>query len=243
MALWIKNAAGKEDYKGLVFIHTPKTGGSFLRDMFHDLEYSTDEIREKHSYRNQLGISSFFTPRFAFVRQPFEWYLSFWGKKIKKFGYARCEEASIKDPRNLDPVNQLFVCNDPDASWHPTWSLELTAWDVDLKTFLNNVCERTPGFYTEMIDQFTGHISNINPIEKVYTYENFNNSVISLFEDFSIDTDISRVKEILNDKDRSRYSAKKEYKNEMIYLTRKEKNYFKDKINELEHRVLDTFYK
>ena len=78
---------------------------------------------------------------------------------------------------------------------------------------------------------------------KVYTYENFNNSVISLFEDFSIDTDISRVKEILNDKDRSRYSAKKEYKNEMIYLTRKEKNYFKDKINELEHRVLDTFYK
>lgn len=242
MALWIKNAAGKEDYKGLVFIHTPKTGGSFLRDMFHDLGYTTGEIREKHSYRNQLGINSFFTPRFAFVRQPFEWYLSFWGKKIKKFGYARCEEASIKDPSKLDPVNQLFVCNDPDASWHPTWSLELTAWDVDLKTFLNNVCERTPGFYTEMIDQFTGHISKVNPIEKVYTYENFNDNVIQLFEDFNIDTDIERVRGLLQDAGRLKYSAKDEYKKELAYLTEKEKKYFRNRINAVEYSVIEEFY-
>ena len=238
MAIYIKNFNS-------LFLHVPKTAGTFFVDFLKkDLNLTMIDVGTKHAYRNQVGISSLFTDRFCFIREPFSWYVSYWGKKRKKLGHELCQKGSnliqYKNNKNymMEVARKSSIFNDPDEStWHPSWFLDYAAWDVGLEKFIDNVSKNCPGFYTEMIEQYTGCVSKINKIEDVFKYESLNEDIMSFLRKYNIKID----PKIIENKKRIGVSSDL-YKKELNYLGSKKTNYLKDKIREVEHVIIDLFY-
>lgn len=61
-----------------VFVHMPKTGGSFVRKLFRDHAPKSWEMREieDHITAENTPASHAHLPKFGFVRNPYPWYVS-----------------------------------------------------------------------------------------------------------------------------------------------------------------------
>jgi len=69
-----------------VFVHMPKTGGSFVRRIFRRTappEWEFAEI-DSHVFAADTPESHAHLPKVGFVRNPFDWYLSFYRYLIRK---------------------------------------------------------------------------------------------------------------------------------------------------------------
>jgi len=146
---------------GAVFLHIPKTGGSWVEkalkaigqterllyhrhaDMTRVMNYAKLEPPPKRKglarwfkYRGHARPASMTTPfRFCFVRHPLQWYESWWrymeGKMWKHWG----REGSADD-------------------WHPSSPLNGLG-DPDFNQFVRNVARARPGYVTELYSRYT----------------------------------------------------------------------------------------
>ena len=146
MALLLKSNA--------VFLHIPKTGGTFVTKVLEELNLVESHFEVGHAnfprlfwhdrlhadgkvfrnlVRRRLGWLPTINPnafKFCFVREPLSWYVSYWrfmeGVSWKRWG-------DEKNPRQ----------------WHPCAMLNGLG-SSDFNTFMSNVNRKRPGYVTEL---------------------------------------------------------------------------------------------
>lgn len=123
---------------GSVFLHIPKTGGSFVSTALIQLGLVKREFTKKHADVDRFinkSVAKKLPPRpfmFCFVRNPLKWYESWW-KYNNTFGdWPTWGSASSGD-----------------AGWHPQNILN-GCGDTDFSQFVRNVLKRRPGYVSEM---------------------------------------------------------------------------------------------
>jgi len=87
----------------MVFLHLQKTGGSHLRSLLHELLPGTTQIGAHYRINNDFNIGNKLV--IGAVRDPWNWYLSYWSFSCRKLGgmYTRsCRNKSIKHAFNND---------------------------------------------------------------------------------------------------------------------------------------------
>jgi hypothetical protein len=125
MALLINNK--------LVYIHTPKTGGTWIRRLVDRLRLPAVEIGHTHAHFPELlqyHPLEFYTERLMLttVRHPLTWYQSRWTHRMQN-------------------------------GWHPTHPLDFNCASNDFKTFVNNVLHYCPTGWVSR--EYDNHIDSI----------------------------------------------------------------------------------
>lgn len=163
MALLLKN--------GAVFLHVPKTAGSFVQQVLWDLDlvqrklgthdshdrvfwYDRFHHRDKvfrNLIRSVTGLAPKVSPngfRFCFVREPLSWYVSCW-RFMKSRNWRR--EGDERNPYHWNPLEMLNGLGSD-----------------DFNEFVYNLNRRRPGFVTELYGwyarpttDFVGKIENL----------------------------------------------------------------------------------
>ena len=143
---------------GAVFLHIPKTGGSWVTQVLKDCGLLRFRFSHKHAdmrrvldsprlYRYQhwkrsarFGLSWHMPVadafKFCFVRHPLDWYRSWW-QYMSKHGWPVFSKKRLNGRRD----------------WHPTAKLE-DIQDVDFQRFMHKVVDCQPGFVSRMFDSF-----------------------------------------------------------------------------------------
>ncbi|MDP1569141.1 MAG: hypothetical protein Q8L86_03985 [Vicinamibacterales bacterium] len=132
---------------GGLFLHVPKTGGNWVRDVLdaHDLVYA--HIGGKHAGPRQLAPLErllqvphrYDRPnrplfKFCFVRHPLRWYESWYRMNVAR-GWPTWDE--------------------DEEAWNP--SVELNGLGApDFTRFIENVLTRRPGFVSDLFDYYAG---------------------------------------------------------------------------------------
>ena len=144
----------------LLFLHIPKTGGSWVRHVLRDqglvrVEFPDthpDMVRLNHfsrfyplhyvkqsiKYRSlNLGLDIQSSYKFCFVRNPHRWYESYWRYMSKR-------EWKIDDKENAFP----------DTTWRPNEILKKYGC-YDFKKFMGRVVDNHPGYLTKLYGRYT----------------------------------------------------------------------------------------
>jgi len=152
VALLLKN--------GAVFVHIPKTGGTWVTSVLRDAGLAQCRIAHKHAdlehlrdswkhYPTQLlKRTLWFGPgvqrrirrgvKFCFVRHPIRWYESYF-RYMKGLGWPSFGGLST-------------------SRWHPNAEL-FDLSDETLEGFMRNVLDRCPGYLARMYEWFTGPVA------------------------------------------------------------------------------------
>lgn len=125
--------------KNGIFIHVPKTGGTWVTSLLSKLGLITEtfplhphaSLKDVLSHDPSLGG----LPSFAFVRHPFGWYQSFW---------------AYRETHGWDPKNLLDTCRAP--TFHG---------------FIENVLARRPGHLSARLRELTGVVTYIGRFESL----------------------------------------------------------------------------
>lgn len=166
---------------GALFLHIPKTGGSWISAVLEDNNLVFAHIGGKHSTLERLGNfeklfrmthrygkpnKPFF--RFCFVRHPLRWYESW-------FTMMSSREWPIWG-------------TDPDY-WNPSAILDGLG-DTSFNGFISNVLSKRPGFVTEMYGAYTSH-----GIDYIGRQENIADDLIKLLEFLGLKFNADRVRD------------------------------------------------
>lgn len=111
-----------------MFLHIPKTGGTWIR---YVLDYCTIEIEDYElQHANFEECTHLFPdiPRFTIIRNPFDWYASYWTMRQID------ETVTNRGPRE--------------------WELDLDPVDDDFNVFVQTSCSKYPGFLGGVYNQF-----------------------------------------------------------------------------------------
>lgn len=118
-----------------LFLHIPKTGGSWVEDVLTHLGIETQGVRTLPgaTLRHPLvcQIEQRFDFSFAFVRHPVTWYKSWW---------------KYQTPQ--------WLPHEP-GNWHPQRVLDRCGHD-DFAQFIRQVLEREPGYLTRLYEWYIG---------------------------------------------------------------------------------------
>jgi hypothetical protein len=128
------------DYNGL-FVHCPKTGGTFIVETLRDtLGLRVEPVGYKHSHKDLVGtVRARNKPvTFTLVRHPATWYASYWQMKV----------------RNRRDGDAWYFW-EPKTLWHPNWPLDPARGDDDFAQFIRNATQRKDYLY-EMFRWYTG---------------------------------------------------------------------------------------
>lgn len=147
---------------GSVFLHVPKTGGSWVEKVLADYGLVECRIAHEHAdYDRVLYHEQFLSGRdlawrlarkkvlrllrlyrgtpaaytFCFVRHPLQWYESWW-KYMKALRWSEWGKENSKD------------------NWHPNAILNGLG-DDDFNTFVRNVIKKRPGYVSELYFSYT----------------------------------------------------------------------------------------
>lgn len=124
--------------KGM-FVHLPKTGGSFLRKVLTTFHQDAQDYKAKGWHRKLDVVKEEFEHEFSFsiVRHPITWYESAWKhtKAVKTAGIGWGNEN------------------------HPLSDLE-PLYDPDFSKFIDNVIEKVPGYYSKALEDYIGEDYN-----------------------------------------------------------------------------------
>lgn len=181
---------------GAVFLHVPKTGGSWVTDVLNECDLIERNIGPKHwdmtRVMNEprfkrarkfvahqiwgrldrvLGHSAPPEPfRFCFVRHPLKWYESWW-KYMSGRGW-----------------NDWGVEGDKD-NWHPNAILNGLG-DDDFNAFVRKVVAKRPGYVTELYGWYTQ--PGISFIGK---QERLTDDLIDVLKQLNVNFDEQRIRE------------------------------------------------
>lgn len=128
-----------------VFVHIPKTGGSFVRAVIqrHAPVAWQVETSDLHPSVRDIPASHRHLPRFAVVRNPFSWYVSWFHYKVATQG------AGDGPP-------------DPDAAFDPFFELVTDGGQADFGTALRRAFDARPelqggaGPYSQLLMELVG---------------------------------------------------------------------------------------
>ncbi len=145
---------------GAIFLHIPKTGGSWVERMLYEQDLVEKQIGHKHAtverviyphtFREAVHFLLSALPRrlahhgnfdpppfmFSFVRNPLSWYESWWKFNMKQ-GWP-----TWGDPR--DPNH-----------WHPNADLA-DLEPSDFNTYMKQIIHTHPGYVTTLYHAYTG---------------------------------------------------------------------------------------
>jgi hypothetical protein len=123
---------------GAVFLHVPKTGGSWVASVLENEEIIKRWFPEKHADRLRLNIlESIYWPKrppsFCFVRHPISWYESWYRYQCQeKFNWLKW---GYKPHHPCTPLDGLG--------------------DYNFNRFISNVIDAVPGFVSLMYRDYT----------------------------------------------------------------------------------------
>lgn len=142
-----------------VFLHVPKTGGTFLRRLFVAMDLVRFNFGRDHGdMERTINVSGHYPGnhllrslqlgknldrhvgrcyKFCFVRNPFDWYESFWR-------FLQDHPGESFQPRKTRTRFGFKY-----DAWHPWTGLEQCA-DPDFNRFIKNVAGQFPGYLTQM---------------------------------------------------------------------------------------------
>jgi len=185
---------------GALFLHIPKTGGSWVRHVLRRQGLVRMEWPHPHPDLNRvLNLPRYYpwhfakqslklrslrlhrevqqSYKFCFVREPHAWYESYWrfmaGRNWKSFHEERQEERS-------------FILKSP---WHPNSHLEkMDAPDFD--AFIHSVVNTYPGYLTQMY----GWYAPPGAVEYVGRTESLVEDLLDVLNRVGIDVDEDAVR-------------------------------------------------
>ena len=177
-----------------VFLHVPKTGGTFLRKLFVDMGLVRFNFGRDHAdMERTINVSGHYPGnyllrslqlggsldryvdkcyKFCFVRNPFDWYESYWRFLNDRPGL------SFKPQKNR---SRFGFPIDP---WHPGAALEPLV-DPDFNRFIDKVVRHCPGYLTQMF----GWYADPQHIDFVGKQETLENDMRHIFEQLKIKYD------------------------------------------------------
>jgi hypothetical protein len=131
-----------------MFIHVPKTGGTWVVDAIKAAGIESESKFNKHATWYEIwcnprqdNFDPTSIPVFAFVRHPFEWLRSYW----------RFREGA-----------RIASGHGPVEKWQPHYAAHHINQQVDycahweFEVFLERVLERCPGYVSRMFDAYVG---------------------------------------------------------------------------------------
>lgn len=145
----------------LLFIHVPKTGGTFIRELvncagFKNRETGLYEEHDHYGVNDITGCHDFIT--FGCVRKPYEWVISRWKWAV----YTEFPKKVIGGTK---------------AKHH--WMADV--WSDDINEFLFNVINKRSGIAEESMFQKLG-IGTEKQANVILTCENLKSGIIELFK-------------------------------------------------------------
>ena len=189
MALLLKN--------GAVFLHIPKTGGTWIRQVLRELDLVKAPLGHGHSpydrafwhdkLHHDIKVVRYLlrravrSPRmqhrmdpncfkFCFVREPLTWYESYW-RFMQGIDWAWKDWGDEKDPYRWDPCAFINNLGSP-----------------DFNVFMRNVNRKRPGFVTELFSWY------VQPgVDFVGKSENLEADLIEAFAQMKLDVDVNRI--------------------------------------------------
>ncbi len=187
MAFLLKN--------GAVFLHVPKTGGTFIRHVLEELDLIAGPLGHNHSHferaywhdkmhhnakvvryifrewigspkrQKRMKVDAF---KFCFVREPLTWYESWW--------------------RFMTSINWRVLGDESDPhKWYPTSMLNGLG-SADFNEFMHNVNRKRPGYVTELYGWYVR--PGVNFVGKA---ENLQHDLLKAFALMGLKVDEQRV--------------------------------------------------
>lgn len=187
MALLLKNEA--------VFLHIPKTGGTWVRRVLQELDLVKGPLGHGHSdferafwhhvlhhdlkvirYIFRRAVRSPRAPaqmkpgcfKFCFVREPLKWYVSWW-RFMQSLDWKQMGDE--RDPYKWNPLAMLNGLGSP-----------------DFNTFMYNLNKKRPGFVTEMYGWY------VRPgVDFVGKQESLEQDLLKVFSLMQLDIDVDKI--------------------------------------------------
>lgn len=144
----------------LLFVHVPKTGGTFVRELINLQGLSNYEtgLFEEHDHKGILELAEFsHLKSFGIIRNPYEWTISRW-----KWGMFTEFEQKVKGGTK--------------AKEH--WMADV--WSNDINEFLFNTINKRSGIAEETMFKML-QIGKPNEVDFILKAENLKEELISLF--------------------------------------------------------------
>jgi hypothetical protein len=185
MALLLRNQA--------VFLHIPKTGGTWVRNVLKQFDLVEGNLGHGHSpydrafwhekLHHDLKVARYMFRRairsrrmqprmdpqafkFCFVREPLSWYESYW-RFMESIDWAWKTWGDEMDPYRWDPCAMINQQGSP-----------------DFNAFMHNVNKKRPGFVTELYSWY------VRPgVDFVGKNENLTNDLIEAFRLMKLNID------------------------------------------------------
>ncbi|TWT89101.1 hypothetical protein Mal64_25930 [Pseudobythopirellula maris] len=178
MSLVLKNKA--------VFLHIPKTGGNWIREMLKELDLIDRQLGHKHAdharylaaARSETGWRRRIQPSpkrpftFCFVRNPLKWYES-WFKYQSQPKWNWRDWGDAKDPDN----------------WHACAMLNGLGGS-DFNAFVERALDKRPGFVSEMFGWY-----DAPAVDFVGRQENLREDFLKAIKAMGLEVDEDRVRE------------------------------------------------
>ena len=179
---------------GAVFLHVAKTGGRWVESVLSELDLVDKVVAPRHMdvvhYANRVDrinnkpmnrLGNWFSPAlsdkppfmFCFVRNPFDWYES-WYKFMSR---------PDQNWRDWGGQNDL-------ANWHPMSALNGLG-DFDFNQFVANVYDKRPGFVSQMYALYTQA-----PMSFIGKQENLIDDLLKAFKLMNLNVNEEEVRSI-----------------------------------------------
>lgn len=114
-------------FKKARMLHLPRTAGHWIIGASRNAGMEVYQWGQKHSFPDESCGENM--PTFCVIRDPVDWYKSYFGYK-----------------------------NTPGANWgakfSPWSNLDKKCWAGEINTFVENVCDWSPGFYSKMVKKY-----------------------------------------------------------------------------------------
>ena len=110
----------------ILFFHTPKTGGSFVFDIFRK---NIQEIGHRHDTPDMIDSGAY---KITFVREPVSWWESYWNWKNKDWDHPEGREL------NYQPTQHFYEYK-----------------SNSIYRFVRKVYQKEPAFLTKMFNKYT----------------------------------------------------------------------------------------
>lgn len=200
-----------------LFLHLPKTGGTFIKKVFKELGIKThenfivpDKVAKFHAYPHQIKYN--YNYSFVFVRHPVSWYESFW-----KFTLPKIQ----KGPK------RWWIPSWVNSEWHCLREIEDCVSD-NFQEFISNIIKSNPGYLTRVYENFVGPAAH-HYVDFVGKNENLAQDLLKVLNHLEYDVSLKDITSI--EKQNVSEGPKPEWRESD-----------KEKIMYLEQGILKRFY-